>query len=134
MLIEKRASIDIRENHCGNTPFTMAAGVGLTDICMILLELGCDRNATNLNGQGALQKAYNCSMSLARALTELGVPMADGVSGRTRKLGSVGPSRMDRIANGNADPRTRDHVAEQQKRSWYNWQSWNNLRNCKFPG
>jgi len=85
MLIEKNADIEARDSK-GNTPLLIAAGSGLTDVCLVLLNAGADRTAININGHGALFKGAKSSKSLGAVLEELGCPQtASTVSGRTRQ-------------------------------------------------
>ena len=83
MLLEYHADVDARDSK-DNTPLLLAAGSGVTDVCQVLVHAGCNIKATNINGQGAKEKAWGCSPSLANWLEELGAPDTRGSSGRTR--------------------------------------------------
>ena len=115
-LLVFRAEIDIRDNK-GNTPFLLAAGSGITDTALALIHAGCDRNATNRNGQGALQKAKMCSGSLSQTLIELDVRMTRGTSGRTRQSGSCSDTRMARYVHAHSDTRIMRQLDD--NREWH---------------
>ena len=117
-----QASIDIRENVKGNTPLLLAAGSGVTNTCVALIQSGCDKNAVNLMGKGALQKAIECSTTCANKLRDFKVRMAWVDSGRTRAHGSIGISRLHRRTQGDADPDTRRQLEEQRLRARWRFQ------------
>ena len=77
-LLERQADIDARDN-TNNTPLLLAGAAGMTDVCLKLIEAGCDKNAVNDTDKGAWLLASRCSRSTARRLIRL------GAQGRTRK-------------------------------------------------
>ena len=83
-LLHERADIEAVDDK-GNTPFLRAAGTGITDVVWVLVNARANIQATNLRGQGALEKAQQSSRSLAAGLKKLGVKSTVATeSGRTR--------------------------------------------------
>ena len=62
-LIKCRVPIEAKDAQ-GNTPYLLAAGQGLTDVVLLLLQAGTYKNETNFSGVGALQRAWYSSTSL----------------------------------------------------------------------
>ena len=72
-LVLKKADI---ESQCakGNTPYLLAAGVGVDCIVRQLLDMRANPHAVNNRGQGAKQKGSKSSGTVRETLTRAHVP------------------------------------------------------------
>ena len=96
-LLDSQAEIEARDDK-GNTPITLVAGVGATDVLRVLILARADVNATNDNGAGCRHKALESSTDLDTVLIQAGlaVPTAKAKSGKTRQ--GYNASRASRAA------------------------------------
>ena len=111
-LLTARADMEARDPK-GNTPFLMAAGVGITNVVKLLIESGADRHVTNHKGQGALQKARGHSTDVKRLLIHHGCRETHAPSDQQRT--GTGDQRMSRYVQSVRDP----------------WSQW--FQSCKPP-
>ena len=104
-LILRQADIESKDSK-GNTPLLKAAGQGLTDVCVYLIENNADVNATDNKGAGAVQKTKNGQKALSRLLYyKYNCPWTEG--GRWEKQwneGGYSASRALRYEYGAAHP------------------------------
>ena len=103
-LIDARADINAKtKNAKANTAAGLASGQGATDVGLLILELGGDKDAQNATGKGYVEMARACSSTTLKALQGVEVPDTNANrSGRSRTTrGST--SRQDRYARGESN-------------------------------
>ena len=137
LLLDRKADMEALDEH-GNTPLLHAAGTGLKDVCDLLIQSGCNKQAVTIDGIGAAQKAANCHDSLCRHLvTTYQVTMTHGVATNrnTRQSGYLAPNRqLRREADAAYKHRKSDRkgtwhdgptASEENTGSWWNdWSGW----------
>ena len=141
LLLDRKADIEALDEH-GNTPLLHAAGTGLKDVCDLLIQSGCNKQAVTHDGIGAAQKALKSHEILSTHLQETHqVIMTNGVHKKdrhTRQSGIPAPNRqLRREANAAYNIRRGWHdgptASEENRGSWWNhrsgwqedgWQDW----------
>ena len=93
-LLRAMAEIDARDSK-GNTPLLLASGVGVRDVCKVLVDAKANINATQSGGVGVLQKAAMSSGTTSEQLLEDGAPVLEWAPGNRTRTG-VSDQRMAR--------------------------------------
>ena len=107
-LIDRKADLELRDAK-DNTPLLLASGVGITDICEILVDGGADVNATNYKGKSCWQKSDGSSTDTNNAMVAAGAPKTySAASGQTRS--GVGSQRQARYIIGGSENLHRTHA------------------------
>ena len=89
MLISYHVDLELKDNK-DNTPLLLASGVGLEDICDLLISMGANPNVKNYLRKSCAQKACGSSSSTMRKMVSAGSEMTYvAASGQTRNGVSV---------------------------------------------
>ena len=138
LLLDRKADMEALDEH-GNTPLLHAAGTGLKDVCDLLIQSGCNKQAVSNDGMGAAQKALQSHENLSIHLrTTHKVNMTNGVHQKnkhTRQSGLPAPNRQLRreadaaykIRRGDRKGTWHDGptASEENTGRWWNhWSGW----------
>ena len=113
LLSEKRADVDPGDGN-GNTPFLLAAGTGLADVCEILIDHGAYIHAEGKEGKGALQRAKGNSTAVREVLLRAGCHMTAAPSAWKQYPNPPSATKQARYCISQSDPRSR----------WYRHPRW----------
>lgn len=112
-LLNANADIEARDSK-GNTPFLLAAGVGITNVVKLLIDRGAHLHVTNNNGKGALQRARESSSDVRQLLVRHG--LWDTHARSDYRRANTNPQRQARYAMANRDPTSRFYNTSQVSR------------------